>query len=469
MKKKLFIGIFLATLFLSAKTIYVKSDALNNDGTSWETAFYELQSALNTAVSGDEIWVAAGTYKPTWDYGLGGARYNHYRMINGVSIYGGFLGTETLESQRNFRLNETILSGDIGNVGDNTDNCYHIFYHTADLWLDESAVLDGFTVRDANANHTSSPHREGGGFYNYTASPTIKNCIIRNNNSRNDGAGIFNYDEADTKIINCSIYNNVSTSGYGGGAKNYHSWAVFTNCIIYNNSAIYGGGLGDESSYTVFTNCTITKNSGLMGGGFYTSYSYPVLNNSIIWGNISPNVPPYGHQFYNYKSTVILNYSSYSNSVNDLVNNSSTFTATNNCLTTDPLFTDSANNIFTLIFRIFGPSSPCIDTGNNAYNTQPYDLAGEVRIQNSRIDRGAHEFHYYLQGIVVIGTSLNMFNNPVLSWDPVAGANSYKIYSSADPYAVFSLLDTTAETEYVYPASDPKMFFYVVATTDPAK
>ena len=76
--------------------IYVNQNATGaNNGTSWTNAFVLLQSALNVAVSGNQIWVAAGTYAPTSDYGLGiGAPGMHFEMVSGVGIYGGFAGTE---------------------------------------------------------------------------------------------------------------------------------------------------------------------------------------------------------------------------------------------------------------------------------------------------------------------------------------------------------------------------------------
>lgn len=66
-------------------------------------------------------------------------------MKNGVSIYGGFAGTENILSQRDWNSNSTILSGDIGTINNITDNSNHV---VSNLNLDNTAVLDGFVVRD---------------------------------------------------------------------------------------------------------------------------------------------------------------------------------------------------------------------------------------------------------------------------------------------------------------------------------
>jgi hypothetical protein len=85
-----------------------------------------LQTALTRAIRGDEIWAAAGTYKPT----TGTDRSATFQLQSGVALYGGFAGTETARSQRNPTVNITILSGDLNgdDVGftNNAENVYHV-------------------------------------------------------------------------------------------------------------------------------------------------------------------------------------------------------------------------------------------------------------------------------------------------------------------------------------------------------
>ncbi len=71
MKTIKFVYLFIALCFLGmfavpafAGIIYVKSSGTGG-GTTWATAYTDLQLALSVAKSGDEIWVAAGTYFPT--------------------------------------------------------------------------------------------------------------------------------------------------------------------------------------------------------------------------------------------------------------------------------------------------------------------------------------------------------------------------------------------------------------------
>jgi autotransporter family porin len=91
------------------------------DGTSWMSAFTDLQAGLTVAITGDSIWVAQGIYLP------GINRGDTFQFKNGVQIYGGFStggGDGTFEA-RNWATHATTLNGCIGSTG-NSDNSYHV-------------------------------------------------------------------------------------------------------------------------------------------------------------------------------------------------------------------------------------------------------------------------------------------------------------------------------------------------------
>src|SRR5690606_22541633 len=100
-------------------TIYVDADAGGAaNGSSWTDAYTTLQDALAESVAGQEVWVAAGTYRP--DAGAGqtaGDRAEAFRLTSGVEVYGGFSGTETSLDQRDWAAHVAYLSGTFGGAG----------------------------------------------------------------------------------------------------------------------------------------------------------------------------------------------------------------------------------------------------------------------------------------------------------------------------------------------------------------
>ncbi|MCF8366554.1 MAG: hypothetical protein K9H16_12275, partial [Bacteroidales bacterium] len=186
---------------MAYKIIFVDSGATGSDnGTSWTNAYTSLQSALDAAVSGDQIWVAEGTYKPTqkYDGSTTEPREFTFYLKDGVEIYGGFAGTETSLSQRDYLTNETILSGDLSgndefqiavfNVYQNNsgaDNCYSVLFNLGNS-LTTTAVLDGFTISGGNAN-TGFPGNAGAGIVT-DGTPSLRNLIFTHNYSSGGGA-----------------------------------------------------------------------------------------------------------------------------------------------------------------------------------------------------------------------------------------------------------------------------------------
>ena len=85
-------------------TIYVDAGATSGakNGTSWDDAYTDLQAALDAAATGDEIWVAEGTYTPAAEHGGTGDRYRSFQLMNSVVLYGGFdpsLGDVAIEDR----------------------------------------------------------------------------------------------------------------------------------------------------------------------------------------------------------------------------------------------------------------------------------------------------------------------------------------------------------------------------------
>jgi hypothetical protein len=272
--------------------IYVDADSTGEDldGTSWEKAFQYLPEVLEVAESGDQIWVAEGTYRPTVEHGGSGSRYRSFQMLNGVAIYGGFdpsTGDDTWQ-ERDWRHNVTVLSGDIGILGDSSDNCYHVFYHPGGTDLNGNAILDGFTISGGNANGTA-PHNLGGGMLNggsmYRGSnPTLNNCIFESNRAVR-GGGMYN-ELSQPTLTNSTFQNNVALAGGGGMHNTFYSAPALTNCYFLSNAAYNaGGGMWNDGSAPTLTDCTFRYNWSYGGGGIYNHLSAPTLTGCTINDN----------------------------------------------------------------------------------------------------------------------------------------------------------------------------------------
>lgn len=299
-------------------TYHVAKTGDGSDGLTWATAFSDLQDALAVAVSGDEIWVAAGVYTP------GTSRDDSFQLINGVDIYGGFVTTETLLSQRDWETNLTILSGDIdgddetnssGVVTDPTgihgDNSEHVVVGSQ---VFSDTVLDGFSITAGQAGGIFSFEHNGGGMYNFHGSPTLNNINFIGNtaimtiteNKINEtstpsegkilsvvsgyywgGGGMYN--TGCSPILNNVKFLNNSTDGLGGGMLNWQvSSPSLTNVTFSGNRANYGGGIYNfNSSNPKLTNVTFSGNWSTFSGGGMENYAYssPILMNVSFSGN----------------------------------------------------------------------------------------------------------------------------------------------------------------------------------------
>ena len=134
MRSALSVGVLLVTISSStqaAHVIYVDASATGSvlDGSSWCSAYLDLQQALAVADLGTEVRIAKGVYRPAL---AGGSREATFAVPTDVSLLGGFQGCDTPNpDERDFVLYATVLTGDLdGDDGPDfanyTENCRHI-------------------------------------------------------------------------------------------------------------------------------------------------------------------------------------------------------------------------------------------------------------------------------------------------------------------------------------------------------
>ena len=366
---KLSIALAVLLLFASeaahAATIYVDHSATgSNNGTSWANAYTSLTDGLNNASSGDEIWIAEGTYKP------GTARGNHFSHPNGCKVYGGFDGTETTLSQREWWTNKTILSGDIGTVDDNSDNSYQIYDVDGQ---NADNLLDGVMLTGGNANGAGSWNKGGAMLIRYPNTSgfaiEVRNCIITDNTAQDQAGAIF-----------------VGT----------YMEAVFTNCIFTENSTKNGGAIYVDDEGTInCVNCSFEDNSASVKGKtlYMDNDGTMKFENCIIWGEDGAAT----YEVYAKTPYIDNDHNIFPSSwLGGTTPNSNSSTSETN---SDPQYANAALELLS--------NSPAINAGDQTLNSLSLDLLGETRVEGSEIDLGAHELNDCVVYVDVDATGSN--------------------------------------------------------------
>lgn len=308
--------ILAATTAATAATWYVTEDGAGDGSTSADPAG-DLRAVIAASTAGDQVWVGAGSYRPT----AAPDRTRSFTLKEGVPVLGGFapdFSGVAASTDRSPDHYPTILTGDIGVVDINSDNSYHVIYcnGVAAESGGFSTLLDGFTVKNGNAdgeslesagggmlNVDSNPSINncvfyendavtGGGMYNFESSPAVTNCTFSGNEA-DAGSGMSNEQSAAT-VTNCVFLENAAGS-IGGGMHNTGSNVAVTDCLFVGNRADVGGGVdnsggGAGGNTPVFSGCTFTNNySGLEGGGMSSINCTPRVVNCTFSGNEAVN------------------------------------------------------------------------------------------------------------------------------------------------------------------------------------
>lgn len=334
--------------------IFVRSGAPDGgDGSSWAAAYSRLESALSSG-TGEEIWVARGSYTPppNPDPNLTPSeqrRRTSFLIPPGTRVYGGFSGSESTLDQRDVRANATVLSGDM--QADDThrdargitptpddivgDNALHVVRFDATIWnsgkgvdIGPDTVLDGFIISGGFASENL--YEAGGGgvvcIAGYESglvercSPTLRHLEFIGNlagdgTGTGGGGALAIYSggaPAAPALQNVVFRNNGSISD--GGAVKVSGWAVlrpsFTDVEFRDNEAVMGGAMSLTDFFDVsvdrasFSGNRARRNSPedtgsftnggalYVNGGFVYEESFARLrvSNAVFVGNEAENL-----------------------------------------------------------------------------------------------------------------------------------------------------------------------------------
>ena len=320
-------------------TLFVDADAASNgDGLSWPTAFDDLQSALESAATFnsdqvaendvDAIWIAEGTYVPTVEAEAGDSRSAQFSLVDGVTLYGGFVGTEPSLGDRDAdpTAHETVLSGEVDDPAEFGDNLYTVIACAEGV----TAALDGLTVtRAASDSDLGAITNDGtaaltGVSVSENGAQAIRSegtlTVTGSSISDNGGCGIwstgtldvagsvvaengFDWTSPKAASVKGGIYNagtatvtdtqiTGNLSSIGGGVANWDGTLVMRDCVVSENSATFrGGGISNEQNFATavvtLENCVVTGNATTQnseGGGIFNFGTLNVAA-TVIAGN----------------------------------------------------------------------------------------------------------------------------------------------------------------------------------------
>jgi len=300
MKKIVLVLLTFLCVGLGAATIHVPSD------------YITIQSALDVAVEGDSILVAAGTYVETITWPL----------VDGISVLGDGSAVTIIDADHQgcvmslaSSYDQTVHFSNTYISGFTLCNGYSTAYGAGIDLEYAHPTLNDLVVTDCHGEGVVS---SGGGLQAYQSAPVITNCVFAGN-SAYAGGGLFFFAYSAAILNNVMVVNNSvsDNSGFGNGIYTYYDSNVsMTGCLVANNNA--EGRSAMEFDYNVsptLNQCTISGNDcalllrreagvTITNSNFldntvsvydYNSASYPdILLPNLFWGNVEG---PYGEVY----------------------------------------------------------------------------------------------------------------------------------------------------------------------------
>ncbi len=443
---------------------YVDSEALQGgDGSSWETAFNNIQEAVDSdnEFVWHDVWVKSGEY--ILDETI--APQVPFRF------YGGFSGNETNKDQRDWENNITIINGQnsfrcfqMGSYGGVIEgfvitHCYASYLGGGAIrynpgltltvencrFIENRAEDGGGAILARNTNLEvinctfirNSAGKGGGAVYAYVTGPDIINCSFIENHSGSDGGAINGGAGGGIGKITNGIFIGNTANNDGGAIFASYSREPFANCIFSENHAGNNGGAIklDEVGKPPIINCTFYGNEAdNTGGAIYKNDpfgDYVSLTNNIFWEDAPDEIhcePP---------DECVVTYSDIQGGYPGIGN-----------INSYPLFKNPQENDFHLKI-----GSPCIDVGTGEAEISEYDFEGDPRVFGSAPDMGADELFYLIVQIdIKPGCDKNPINLNSKGVIPVAilGNETFDVTEIDTSTLRFGPLETMPAHELTY-------------------
>ena len=192
--------------------------------------FANIQEAIDSALIGDTILVASGTY--TGD-GFRDISYNGKDVVvmseNGPDVTILDCQGSSAEPHRGFVFENEETS---------------------------AARLVGFSIINGYSPYMPyHQHYDGGAILIYSSEPIIENCIFKNNEGGHHGGAVVVHFGNPT-FIDCLFIEN--TAKYGGAAQLTGMGGTFQHCTFYKNTAYnWGSAIQSDASDAILENCII--------------------------------------------------------------------------------------------------------------------------------------------------------------------------------------------------------------------
>ena len=262
----------------AATTWYVSTGGNDgNDCLTSGTACATIAEAINKALDGDTIEIAAGTYNE-----------------------------HDIEVSEELTLNGAGMTDTIVDAGGNG----RVFWATGDVEIANMRLINGLTtsgnifdegggailasgtvmVRDVRLDSNEAVGSGGAIFNNQTL--VLENTQIISNTANGNGGGIYNYTNGVITVSQSLISGNIAVGIYGGGIHAGGDWVYLQDSTIANNrAASFGGGttVNMSDGATVIERVTFRGNEAAAGGALFSQIGTVTMTNGTVSHNNGTN------------------------------------------------------------------------------------------------------------------------------------------------------------------------------------